>query len=86
MWIEILSGLFLLLGIVYYKLSKNKSYWNDRNVSNTGFKFFFGDDKFFFTQKEAMHDWALRVYKEYGDVSFFGGWTMFGRPFLMIRK
>lgn len=86
MLLEILAGVLLLLGFVYYKFSSNKSYWYDRNVPNTGFKFFFGDDKFFFTQKEAMHDWALRVYKEFGDVSFFGGWTMMGRPFLMIRN
>ena len=86
MLIEILSGVLLLLGIIYYTFSKNKSYWYDRNVPNTGFKFFFGDDKFFFTQKEAMHNWALRVYKEFDDVSFFGGWTMMGRPFLMIRN
>ena len=86
MLIEILLGLLLLLGAVYYKLSRKKSYWSDQNVPNTGFKFFFGDDKFFFTQNESIHNWALRVYKQFGDVSFFGGWTMLGRPFLMIRN
>lgn len=86
MWIQILLILFVLLGLIYYWLTQNKSYWYDRNVPNTGFKILFGDDKMFFTQSESPHDWVLRTYNQFKDVPFFGSWTLFGKPILMIRN
>ena len=86
MLIEITLGLLALSGYLYYKLTKNKNYWYDRNIPNTGFKVFTGDDAFFFTQKESLHEWALRMYKEFDGVGFFGAWSMFGKPYIFIRN
>ena len=86
MFIELFLGVIVLLGLIYYYFSRDKNYWDDRNVPNTGFKFFYGDDKHLITKKEAVQDWCLRIYKRFEGVPFFGGWTMFGAPFLMIRN
>ena len=86
MWIEVLLVAFVLFGIIYYFLTKNKTYWYDRNIPNTGFKILFGDDKIFFTQSESGHDWGLRAYDQFKNVPFFGMWTLLGKPILMIRN
>ena len=86
MLVEIILGFFVLLGFLYYKLIRNRNYWYDRNVPNTGFKFFYGDDKGIFTREESFFDSILRTYQEFEGVPFFGGWTLFGKPFLMIRN
>merc|ERR1712076_260083 len=86
MWIQILLILIVILGFSYYWLTQTKNYWYDRNLPNTGFKILFGDDKMFFTQSESGHDWAIRTYKQFNDVPFFGGWTLFGKPILILRN
>ena len=86
MLIELCLGITVLLGLFYYQFSKNKNYWYDRHIPNTGFKFFYGDDGFFIKQNEAGMDWGLRAYKQFEGVPFFGGWTLLGQPYLMIRN
>ena len=86
MMLEIIAGIFALLLYLYYKLSKNRNYWSDRGVKDTGFKFFWGDDGSFLNQTESMFDWALREYKHFANVPYHGAWTLFGKPYLMIRN
>ena len=82
---QLILILFALLGYGYYKLSKNRDYWSDRGVTNTGFKFFWGDDGPLFGE-EDFHSWALRLYKSYPGERFIGMWALFGAPYLMIRN
>ena len=86
MMLEVIAGVSILFLYLYYKLSKNKNYWLDRGVQNTGFKFFWGDDSSIFKQTEAMHTWATREYKRFANLPYFGCWTLFGKPYLMIRN
>ena len=86
MILEVIAGVFVLFLYLYYTLSKNRNYWLDRGVQNTGFKFFWGDDGTFLRQTEAVHDWALREYKRFANVSYYGAWTLFGKPYLIIRN
>ena len=86
MLVEIVLGLLVVLGFLYYQLTKNKNYWHARNIPNTGFKFFVGDDGLFLTQKESVHEWALRLYKEFEGVGYLGAWTLFGSPYVFIRN
>ena len=86
MLVEIVLGLLAVLGFLYYQLTKNKNYWQARNIPNTGFKFFVGDDGFFLTQKESVHEWGLRLYKEFEGVGYLGAWAMFGSPYIFIRN
>ena len=75
-----------VLTYAYYKLSKNRYYWSERGVTNTGFKFFWGDDKDVFFSQMPFHEWCLRIYKSYPKEPYIGMWTMFGSPYLMIRN
>ena len=70
----------------YYKLTKNRDYWSERGVTNTGFKFFWGDDKDLLVSKVPFHEWNLRIYNSYPKDPYIGMWAMFGRPYLMIRN
>ena len=83
---EILVGLFCLVLYVYYKLSKNKNYWDDRGIPNTGFTFLWGDEKGMITQKESFHEHSLRIYNMFPKEKFVGSWTLFGSPYLFIRN
>ena len=85
MLLEIFFGLLALVLYIYYTLTKNRSYWDDRGVPNTGFKFFWGDEKGLNSQKEALHDYSLRIYKTFPKEKYVGCWGMFGKPYLMIR-
>ena len=86
MLLEMCLGLGALLLYMYYKLSKNKNHWSDRGVPNTGFRFFWGDDKRFLTGGKAIHDVVKEDYFEFPGQRFYGGWTMLGQPYLMIRN
>ena len=77
--------IFALLSYIYYKLTKNRNYWSDRGVTNTGFKFLWGDDKTILGE-EPFPEFALRMYQSYPNERFIGMWSMFGRPYLMIRN
>ena len=70
----------------YYKLTKNRNYWSDRGVTNTGFKFFWGDDGPTMAQQVPFHQWALEVYQKYPNEPYVGMWATGGRPYLMIRN
>ena len=80
---EILLGILGLLGFIYYYLSRNKNYWHDRKIPSTRFKLFYGDDEWFIKQNDNIHDMNLRLYKQFEDVPFYGGWTMLGHTYLM---
>ena len=82
---QIVLIILALLTIVYYKLSKNRNYWSDRGAPSTKFKFLLGDDGDLFF-KEALHPWALRIYKEHPNDPYIGMWALFGKPYLMIRN
>ena len=86
MILQVIIGFFAVLLYLYYALTKNRNYWQDRGVPNTGFKFLWGDEKAFIFQNEALHDWAVRQYKAFPGVPYFGTWGLLGRPQLMIRN
>ena len=86
MLIEVFIGLGALLLYLYYRLSKNKYHWSQRGVPNTGFRFFWGNDKDFAKRKRAIHDVIKEEYFQFPGESFYGGWSMFGQPYLMIRN
>ena len=86
MLIEVCIGLGALLLYLYYRLSKNKYHWSQKGVPNTGFRFFWGNDKDFLMRTRAMHDVAKEEYFQFPGESFYGGWTMLGQPYLMIRN
>ena len=87
MVLEYLVGFVsVLLLYLYYALTKNRNYWADRGIPNTGFKFFFGDDKFLFEKSESIHSWASRKYNEFYGKPLVGMWSILGDPYLMINK
>ena len=83
----ILVAVIVLMVLTFcYKIQKHKHYWDERGIPNTGFKFFWGDDTVFFTKKESMHSFFWEEYKSFPGVGFYGRWTMFGLPTLMLRN
>ena len=86
MILQICVGFLALMLCFYYALTKNKNYWADRGIPNTGFKFLWGDFKHFVFRSESGHSWTLRTYKQFYDKPFFGAWQMFGVPMLIINK
>ena len=74
-----------ILIFVYYNLTKNRDYWTKRGVTDTGFKFFWGDDTFIYSG-EAIQDWLLKIYKKYPKDPYIGMWSVLGAPVLMIRN
>ena len=86
MYLEILVGILALFLYVYYKLTKHRNYWDDRGVPNTGFKFFYGDEKEVITQTKSIHELSTRLYNMFPNERFVGCWGMFGNPFLLIRN
>ena len=83
---ELLVVILTLLGFGYWKFSRNKNYWYERGVPNTGFKFLKGDYWGTISQTESIHESALRFYKQFSGVPFYGGWDFLGMPYLMIRN
>ena len=86
MLLEVLIGIVALLLYLYYKLSKNKNHWADRGVPNTGFCFFWGNDKEMLKGEKSFHDIVKEEYFKFPGERFYGGWTMLGQPYLMIRN
>ena len=86
MILEVSIGLVALLLYFCYALTKNKKYWSDRGIPNTGFKFFWGDEKTYILQSESIHSWTLRHYNQFYGQRFFGAWSIFGSPMLLINK
>ena len=86
MILQVLLALFAIFICLYLKLSKNKNHWKDRGVVNTGFNFFWGNDKDMLTGKRSLHDVAKEEYFQFPGERYYGGWTVFGQPYLMIRN
>ena len=86
MILQVLLALFAILIYLYHKLSKNKNHWKDRGVVNTGFNFFWGNDKGMLTGKRSLYDVAKEEYFKFPGERYYGGWTVFGQPYLMIRN
>ena len=86
MLLEILIGLGALLLYLYYKLSKNKNHWSDRGVPSTRFCFLWGDEKEALQGKKSFHDVVKEDYQKFPGERFYGGWTILGKPYLMIRN
>ena len=83
---QVIVSLLCLFLYIYYSLSKNRNYWADRGVPNTGFKFFWGDSTNFFTGKTAFQEVPLNVYNRFPGERFVGCWKTLGKPYLMIRN
>ena len=86
MILEVCLGLGALMVFLYYTFSKNKYHWRDRGVPDTGFRFFWGDDKDFLQGKRSLHETTKEDYNKFPGERFYGGWTMFGQPYLMLRN
>ena len=84
--LEVVIGIAAIFLYIYYSLTKNRNYWSDRGVANTGFKFFWGDDGPLMQQKETFQGWALREYNNFPNKRFYGCWAIFGTPYLFIRN
>ena len=86
MLLEVCMGLGALMLLLFYTLIKNKNHWSNRGVPNTGFRFFWGNDKDFLLGKRSMHEVAKEEYDKFPGESFYGGWSMLGQPYLMLRN
>ena len=86
MIVEVLILITVLLTYLYYKLSKNKNHWSDQGVVNTGFRFFWGNDEDLLKGKRSLYDITKEEYFKFPGERYYGGWTMFGQPYLMIRN
>ena len=86
MIVTLLLAILTLLGIGYWYLIRNKNYWQDRGVPNTGFKFLWGDNRGFMLQTEAIHNIELRQYKRFSGERFYGTWGFLGKVYLTIRN
>ena len=86
MLLEVFIGFGALLLYLYSKFSKHKNHWSERGVPNTGFRFFWGNDEAFLKGTKSMHDVIKAEYFQFPGERFYGGWTMFGQPYLMIRN
>ena len=83
---QLILVILAVLTYGYYKLTKNKDYWSERGVTNTGFKFFWGDDGPLLKENMPFHEWALQIYQKFSNEPYIGMWTMLGKPYLMIRN
>ena len=83
---QLILIILAILTYGYYKLTKNRNYWSDRGVTNDGFKFFWGDEGPIMKGQVPFHDWVLEMYQKFPNEPYVGLWTMFGRPYLMIRN
>ena len=79
-------SLLALITLIFYKLSKNKHYWRDRGVPDTGFAFLWGDEKGLMLNTKSSHELHLELYKKFPEERFYGGWALFGQPYLMLRN
>lgn len=70
MLVEISFIFVTLLLYLFYKLSKNKNHWRDRNVPSTKFRFLWGDDGM--VGKKSIHDLAKEEYFKHPGQRFYG--------------
>jgi len=83
---QLILIILAILTYGYYKLTKNRNYWSERGVTNSGFKFFWGDDYPVFVTQVPFHDWVLQMYQNFPNEPYVGMWSIFGTPYLMIRN
>ena len=83
---EVLLGFFALCLFIYYQLSKNKYYWINRGVPTTEFHLFRSNAKKMILQEMSWHEKNKEDYFQFPGERFYGGWTMFGKPYLMLRN
>ena len=79
MWIELFLVFVALLGYLYRKHKKGKEYWYESGIPNTN------EDIEMKWGKESMFDVCIRLYNQFKGVPFFGSWSSFGKPCLVIR-
>ena len=79
MWIELFLVFVALLGYSYRKHKKGKEYWYESGIPNTN------EDIEMKWGKESMFDVCIRLYNQFKGVPFFGSWSSFGKPCLVIR-
>ena len=84
MLVEVGCLIVALLLYLYYKLSKNKNHWRDRNVPSTKFRFLWGDDGM--DGKKSIREIFKEEYFKHPCERFYGCWSLFGVPYLMIRN
>ena len=83
---EILLGFLALCLLLYYQISKDKYYWAKRNVPSTEFHFFRSNAMKLVLKKMSWHEKNKEDYFQFPGERFYGGWTMFGKPYLMLRN
>ena len=83
---EILLGFIALCLLLYYQISKNKYYWAKRGVPSTEFHFFRSNAMQLVLKKMSWHEKNKEDYFQFPGERFYGGWTMFGKPYLMLRN
>ena len=64
-WLQWIGIVFLLLGTVYWYLTRNYGKWEKKGVFSVPPKLFFGNQKDMLTQKKHMFDFYQDLYKEH---------------------
>ena len=83
---EVLIGLVTISLFIYYQISKNKYYWSIRGVPSTGFHFPSTNDYKVLLKKMSLHKNIKEDYFKFPGERFYGGWTILGKPYLMLRN
>ena len=83
---EVLIGLVTISLFIYYQISKNKYYWSIRGVPSTGFHFPSTNDYKVLLKKVSQHEKTKEDYFKFPGERFYGGWTILGKPYLMLRN
>ena len=83
---EVLIGLVTISLFIYYQISKNKYYWSIRGVPSTGFHFPSTNDYKVLLKKVSQHEKTKEDYSKFPGERFYGGWTILGKPYLMLRN
>ena len=83
---EVLIGLVAIFLFIYYQISKNKYYWSIRGVPSTGFHFPSANDYKVLLKKMSWHEKNKEDYFQFPGERFYGGWTILGKPYLMLRN
>ena len=83
---EVLIGLVTISLFIYYQISKNKYYWSIRGVPSTGFHFLSTNDYKVLLKTMSLHKNIKEDYFKFPGERFYGGWTILGKPYLMLRN
>ena len=83
---EVYLGFLAIFLFIYYQLSKYKYYWSKRDVPTTEFHILRGNNKNLLLKEISWHEKNKEDYFRYPGKRFYGGWTMLGKPYLMLRN